>query len=439
MLKWGLKGMLIGNGWIAPEEQYRAYLSYAYERGLIQRDSEAAKRIESQQAICMKELNQEGGKDRVDIKSCEEILQQILSETSTKTSDGHSQCLNMYDVRLKDSYPSCGMNWPPDLSSVTSYLRRNDVIEALHVDPQKRTGWKECNGAVGHAFKASKSKPSIRLLPDLIAEVPIVLFSGAEDMICNHIGTEELISNMQWAGGKGFELSPGVWAPRRDWEFEGEPAGFWQEARNLTYVLFYNSSHMVPFDYARRTRDMLDRFMGVDISSIGGSPTNSRIDGAKGIETSVGGHPNSTAAQETESAKLEAAKWSAYYKSGETALVVVIIAASAWAYWIWRERRKRAGYHGLFGDDTPMALGIARRNTQSDNLVLKNGRVDRMRRNVEAADYDESELDELHLPTTGDLEGVHYSIGSSSDDEDDEEKNKNGHLNGKGKHSMQCK
>jgi len=88
---------------------------------------------------------------------------------------------------------------------------------------------------------------------------------------------------MQWNGGKGFELSPGTWAPRREWVFEGESAGFWQEARNLTYVLFNNSSHMVPFDYARRTRDMLDRFMGVDIGSIGGVPTDSRIDGEKGL------------------------------------------------------------------------------------------------------------------------------------------------------------
>jgi carboxypeptidase D len=32
-------------------------------------------------------------------------------------------CLNVYDVRLRDSYPSCGMSWPPDLADVTPYLR----------------------------------------------------------------------------------------------------------------------------------------------------------------------------------------------------------------------------------------------------------------------------------------------------------------------------
>ena len=293
-----------------------AYLSFAYEKGIIERSSDKAKKIESQQAICIKTLNEDGGKDHVDNGQCEAILQDILRETQTKGPDGNNQCYNMYDVRLKDSYPSCGMNWPPDLTEVTPYLRRKDVLEALNISPEKKTGWTECNGAVGGAFRASHSKPSIQFLPDLIAEVPTVLFSGAEDLICNHIGTEELISNMEWNGGKGFEISSGTWAPRRDWEFEGEPAGFWQEARNLTYVLFYNSSHMVPFDYARRTRDMLDRFMQVDIASIGGVPSDSRIDGEKGLETSVGGHPNSTAAEEAEKEKLEDAKWHAYYKSG---------------------------------------------------------------------------------------------------------------------------
>ena len=29
----------------------------------------------------------------------------------------------MYDIRLRDSWPACGNNWPPDLGDVTHYLR----------------------------------------------------------------------------------------------------------------------------------------------------------------------------------------------------------------------------------------------------------------------------------------------------------------------------
>jgi len=326
------------------------------------------------------------------------------------------------------------MNWPPDLKDVTPYLRRADVVKALHIKPEKKTGWRECNGAVGGAFRARNSKPSYQLLPALLAEVPTVLFSGAEDLICNHIGTEELISNMQWNGGKGFEISAGAWAPRHTWEFEGQNAGFYQEARNLTYILFSNSSHMVPFDYSRRTRDMLDRFMKVDIASIGGVPTDSRIDGEKGLETSVGGHPNSTIAELAEKEKLDAAKWSAYYKSGEIVLVIVAIAATVWGYYIWRERRQRSGYRGIFGGETPISFGGARRGFGQRGTGLENLRGGRKGReeDIEAADFDEGELDELHIQTPTDLGGEQYSIGSE-DEEEEEKKVASEHANGKGK------
>lgn len=390
---WKLAGLLIGNGWISPADHYLSYLPFAYEHNLVQGGSEMAKRIESQQSICIKLLD-EGGKDHVDTQKCEKIMTDILNETKDKTADPKHQCINMYDVRLRDD-DSCGMNWPPDLATVTPYLRRKDVITALHINPDKKTGWTECSGAVSASFRAVNSVPSIKFLPDILAEIPVVLFSGDQDLICNHIGTESLINNLQFNGGKGFELSPGVWAPRRDWTFEGEPAGIYQEARNLTYVLFYNSSHMVPFDYPRRTRDMLDRFMGVDIASIGGSPADSRIDGEKGPLVSVGGHPNSTAAEEAEKERLKQAAWKAYYKSGEVALIVVAIAAGLWGWYVWRDRRRRAGYKGLGG-----GAGEGRESLIA-GMGLENFRRRERERDVEAADFDERELDEVEAIMNG--------------------------------------
>ena len=392
--------MLIGNGWISPPEQYDAYLTMALGSGVIKEGSEEARQLEQKHQRCLDAREAPGSSERVDIPLCEDVLQEIL-----RVSGEDGQCRNMYDIRLEDNFPACGSNWPPEINNLTTYLRRKDVTAALNVNRDKQSGWEECSGSVTSTFKPVKSKPSIYLLPELIEKVPTVLFSGDKDLICNHIGTEELINNMEWGGGKGFELSPGTWAPRRDWTFEGEPAGIYQEARNLTYILFYNSSHMVPFDYSRRSRDMLDRFLGVDIASIGGKPADSRIDGEKGVETSVGGHPNSTSAEKAEQAKLEDAKWEAYYKSGEAALVVVVILAAIFGWYVWTDRRKRAGYQGLFG--------------------VSNGALSHHKprgRDVEAADFDEAELDDLHVTSPHD-EGNEepYSLGGASSDEDEGE------------------
>jgi carboxypeptidase D len=399
---WNLQGLLIGNGWIAPAEQYLAYLPFAYQTGMIQGGTPEAAKVEAAQSTCITELGKPGGAEKVDVGVCESVLSTIL-----EVSKVNGMCYNMYDITLRDKWPSCGMAWPPDLETVTPYLRQQDVLDALHINPDKRTGWVECSGAVSSSFRARNSKPSIQLLPGILeAGVPIVLFSGANDMICNHLGTEDMISNMRWLGGKGMELSAGVIAPQRDWEFEGEPAGIYQEARNLTYVKFYNSSHMVPFDYPRRTRDMLDRFMGVDIASIGGKPADSRIEGEKaGPETSVGGHPNSTAAIEDEEQKVKEAEFRAYYRSGEAALVVVIIAAALFGLWVWRGRRKA-------------------RSQGYVSLPLANGSLRKGRGDVEAGDFDENELDNLDSSRRhANMNAQHYDLASDSEDED-----KDGHL-----------
>jgi hypothetical protein len=42
--------------------------------------------------------------------------------------NGLNMCVNNYDVRLTDTHPACGMNWPPDLSDITPYLQVRTVL-----------------------------------------------------------------------------------------------------------------------------------------------------------------------------------------------------------------------------------------------------------------------------------------------------------------------
>lgn len=43
-------------------------------------------------------------------------------QTLAHSVDNKSMCINIYDVRLDDTMPSCGMNWPPDIKPITTYL-----------------------------------------------------------------------------------------------------------------------------------------------------------------------------------------------------------------------------------------------------------------------------------------------------------------------------
>ena len=397
---WNVRGLLIGNGWISPPEQYASFLPFAYKEGLVKEGTSEARDLERLQSSCFSRLEEPGSRNKISIQQCDAVLQALLQR------DSKNECYNMYDIRLRDSYPSCGMNWPPDLKNINPYLRRPDVVQALNINPDKKSGWEECAGSVTSQFTALNSVPSVQLLPELLESgIPVLLFAGDKDLICDHLGIEQMIHNMKWGGGTGFETSPGVWAPRQEWTFEGEPAGIYQSARNLTYALLYNASHMSPYEIPRQTRDMLDRFMKVDIASIGGSPTDSRINGEKVPPTAVGAHPNSTAAEQEELEKMKEAEWQAYTKSGETALVVVVIGVSVWGFFIWRSRRRHAGYGSLFSHPPPSPYHSSKRSGPSD---------------VEAGHFDESELDRLDSSGRGYDEEEHYAVGIDSDEEQDQ-------------------
>lgn len=53
--------------------------------------------------------------------------------TAKRSVNGKNMCINIYDVRLDDTMPACGMNWPPDIKPVTTYLdvRCVSVVKTL--------------------------------------------------------------------------------------------------------------------------------------------------------------------------------------------------------------------------------------------------------------------------------------------------------------------
>ncbi|KAI9307926.1 Alpha/Beta hydrolase protein [Cunninghamella echinulata] len=256
-IKFNLQGLAIGNGWIAPLHQYRAYYDFSVAHGIIGGEYKdiAAKQL----AECERQIKLES---LINIEACEMIMSTIHAGSRIKPEQ---TCVNTYDIRLRnETYPACGRDWPHELVQVSDYLRSKELKAAIHSQKQA-LGWSECSSSVSRALDGDKSKPSYDLLPDLLKETKILLFSGEYDLICNHFGTEYLISNMTWNDDKGF-----AGAKQQDWVINGKTAGHYTEARGLTYVLIKDGSHMVPYDKPMETLDMINRFMGGGDSSVEG-------------------------------------------------------------------------------------------------------------------------------------------------------------------------
>ncbi|KAG9086035.1 Cell death protease [Ceratobasidium sp. 370] len=340
-----LRGVAIGNGWIDGRSQYPAYVDFALEKGLIKRDTKEFERIDRQMQRCWKALNAtSSGKDHVNIGDCEGVMNSITDSLITSVN-GKQMCLNVYDIRLSDDFPACGMNWPPDLKDVYTYLRRKDVISSIHATA-KAEAWTECSGTVAQSFSTRVSPASVTLLPGLLERgIKVMLFNGDQDFICNYMGAERLISKLSWSGGVGMGN-----ATTLGWTVNGTQAGWWQQSRNLTYVKVAGASHMVPYDVPVAAHDMILRFMDVDFKLLGGgtgttvaSAIGNNIKQVGAIEGGGGGNTeggSGTGGKATP--EQDKAMWEAYYNAGSAALILVLILAFIGIFLFWRSRRTKA-------------------------------------------------------------------------------------------------
>lgn len=250
--KYNLKGLLIGNGWISPNVQSLSYLPFAVQAGMISTSHPKWKEVLDQHLKCQKIVSGSNpgdtfGQNRVVDNVCENVLNILLQVTSE-----NNQCYNMYDYTLKDSFPSCGMNWPPDLKYVNPFLRQDKVMTSLNIEHAIR--WHECDLAVGTHLRARRLQPSITLFPALLLEVPIVLFHGNRDIICNYIGGEDMIKQLEWGNQRGYSEDLLVY----DWVYNDTVLGYIKSERNLTFVNVFEASHMVPFDVPDASRALID-------------------------------------------------------------------------------------------------------------------------------------------------------------------------------------
>lgn len=255
--KFNLKGLLIGNGWISPNVQSLSYIPFAVQAGMISTSHPNWQAVLDQHLQCQKLVagtsdHDTFGQNRVVDTVCENVLSALLRATRDKSGDHNQECFNMYDYTLKDLYPSCGMNWPPDLEVVNPFLQSEKVMSQLNIE--HKILWHECDSTVSRHFRTKNLQPSITLFPALLLEIPIVLFHGNRDVICNYIGAEDMIKDLEWGSQKGYSEDVTVY----DWVHNDSVLGYIKSERNLTFINVFEASHMVPFDKPEVSRALID-------------------------------------------------------------------------------------------------------------------------------------------------------------------------------------
>ncbi|RDX51221.1 alpha/beta-hydrolase [Lentinus brumalis] len=166
----------------------------------------------------------------------------------------------------------------------TSFFHDPKAISALHAPTSK--AWA---GGIPYPFlgdPVNGNDPSVEpmaFLTDLATNmsrhgISIVLYSGNDDSLIAHRGTEVVIQNTTFGGIQGFTRRPATpW-----FDDDGTHAGVIHQERNWTYVLVEGAGHLVPYNKPARALTLFEKFI------FGNNHTGLVVSGTDGVTVEGG-------------------------------------------------------------------------------------------------------------------------------------------------------
>jgi len=230
-----LKGIAMGDGWVDPYYQTGSYAEFLYQNGLING-------VEKNLA----DITYEAYKSLIDVDAwatADEIGNALLESLVVAAGN-----VDVYDIRYIGGDPT-----DPLCDALGTYLNLPAVRKQLNAGDNE---WTMCGTTAFFGLLEDIEQSVANLLPDLLANYPVLNYNGDKDVICNYIGTNEWTSQIVWPGQNIYNN-----AVNQSWIVAGKPAGYYKSGGNLTHAIVYNAGHMVPFSQPQNSQDLLYRFI----------------------------------------------------------------------------------------------------------------------------------------------------------------------------------
>eukprot|EP01132_Coremiostelium_polycephalum_P009094 gene9094-11145_t len=233
------KGFAVGNAMVDPRTQYGSFGLMAYSHGLI--DHKAYKQTEVLYEEC--KIAIDSGNYNNASSACNDIIGMI-----TQTAGP----FNVYDV-TKTCPPSLPLCY--NFTLVQEYLAQPSVLASLGISP--KSDWTLCNSIVYQDIQYDWFNTEISVFPELLAkQYKVLVYNGNFGWICNFIGSETYVRQMDWEYKHEFNIAP------RKIFYDGQNiGGYYQYYEGLAMMTVNNAGHMVPMDQPSVALNMFNQFI----------------------------------------------------------------------------------------------------------------------------------------------------------------------------------
>ncbi|KAF2466235.1 carboxypeptidase Y-like protein A [Lindgomyces ingoldianus] len=161
---------------------------------------------------------------------------------------------NVYDVRRP-----CGNNdlCYDEIDWISSYLNNKEVMKAVGAEVDS---YDSCNFDINRNFllQGDWMKPYHHVVPGLLEQIPVLVYAGDADYICNWLGNKAWTEALEWPGQKNYAK-----AEMEDLLLggNGDKIGQVKSSGNFTFMRLHAGGHMVPYDQPAASADMLNRWL----------------------------------------------------------------------------------------------------------------------------------------------------------------------------------
>ncbi|RMZ84401.1 hypothetical protein DV738_g750, partial [Chaetothyriales sp. CBS 135597] len=249
-----LKSVLIGNGLTDGYTQYEYYRPMACGKGGYPAvlDEQSCRAMDDALPRCQSLI-----KNCYDSESVWSCVPASIYCNNALLGPYQRTGQNVYDVRGKcqDSSNLCYTQ----LGWISKWLNDKSVIKALGVEVDS---YDSCNFDINRnfLFQGDWMKPYHRLVPGLIEQLPVLIYAGDADFICNWLG------NKAWAEALDYpEHAKFAAAELKDLRLDGEKdqtkIGEVKSYGNFTFIRIYGGGHMVPLDQPEASLEFFNRWL----------------------------------------------------------------------------------------------------------------------------------------------------------------------------------